>query len=286
MKNCWKFVVGFGAAALATASQAQTNPFAKGPDPSQASIQADGPFAISSQTVDRVAQGFGGATVYSPNTAGTYALVVLCPGFLEGQNAISDVGQRLATHGFVVATIDTLTRLDFPSSRATQLLSAVQTVSALNTGPVAGKIDTSRIVVGGHSMGGGGTLEASATNPAIKAGLPIAPFHFVRQFDTSVPQLISGGSSDNIAPPGAHSIPFFEMLPDATPKIYAELAGAGHFFVSNTPPNQPINKFLLSWTKRFADNDLRYEQFVTAEAVQVEVANGNLSQTRREGTPF
>jgi dienelactone hydrolase len=281
MKNCWKFVVGFGAAALATASQAQTNPFAKGPDPTQASIQADGPFAISSQTVDRVPQGFGGATVFSPNTPGTYALVVLCPGFIEAQAAITNVGQRLATHGFVVATIDTLTRLDFPSSRATQLLAAMQTVSALNTGPVAGKIDITRVVLGGHSMGGGGTLEASTTNPTIKAGLPIAPFHFTKAFTTSVPQLISGGSADNIAPPGQHSIPFFNMLPDETPKIYAELAGASHFFVTETPPNQPINKFLLSWTKRFADNDLRYEQFITAAAVQVEVANGNLSQTMR-----
>jgi triacylglycerol lipase len=286
MKSCWKFAVALGVTALASAAQAQINPFAKGPDPTLASVQADGPFAISMQTVAREPQGFGGATVYSPNTPGTYALVVLCPGFLEGQNAISDVGQRLATHGFVVATIDTLTRLDFPSSRATQLLAAVQSVSALSTGPVAGKIDTTRVVLGGHSMGGGGTLEASATNQAIKAGLPIAPFHLIRQFSTSVPQLISGGSADNIAPPGAHSIPFFEMLPDATPKIYAELAGAGHFFVSQTPPNQPINRFVLSWAKRFADNDLRYEQFITDAAVQAEVANGNLSQTRREATPF
>jgi triacylglycerol lipase len=226
------------------------------------------------------------ATVYSPNDAGSYALVVLCPGFIETQSAISAAGQRLATHGFVVATIDTVTTIDFPASRGTQLIAALRTITALNTGPVAGKIDTTRLVVGGHSMGGGGTLEASRTNPAIKAGLPIAPFHFVKQFNTPVPQLITGGQVDAIAPVGQHAIPFFEMLPDATPKIYAELTAGNHFFVTQNPPNQPINKLLLAWTKRFADNDLRYEQFLAADAVQAEVANGGLSQTRREATPF
>jgi len=285
MKHRWTFAVGLGIAALATASQAQVNPLAKGPDPTPASIQLDGPFSVSMQTVARGA-GFGGATVFSPNEPGSYALVVICPGFIETQAAITGVGRRLATHGFVVATIDTLTLLDFPPSRGTQLLAALQTVSALNTGPVTGKIDTSRLVVSGHSMGGGGTLEASRTNPAIKAGVPLAPFSFVKPFNTLVPQLIMGGQADAIAPVAQHAIPFFEMLPDATPKIYAELTGANHFFSQAAPPNQPTNKFLLSWIKRFADNDLRYEQFITAAAVQVEVANASLSQTRREGTPF
>src|ERR1043165_439660 len=103
MKNSSRFAAALGMIVIASAAQAQINPFAKGPAPPPASIQANGPFAISMQTVARAA-GFGGATVYSPNEPGSYALVVLCPGFIETQAAISGVGQRLATHGFVVAT--------------------------------------------------------------------------------------------------------------------------------------------------------------------------------------
>lgn len=283
MKHCWKRIAAFACLAFVAVAHAQDNPFAKGPDPTLAAIQADGPFAVSTQTLPR-ATGFGGATVISPNDPGTYALVVLCPGFIETQNAVTMIGRRLATHGFVVATIDTVTPLDFPPSRGTQLLAAINMVTALNTGPVAGKIDTARIVVGGHSMGGGGTLEASRTRPTIKAGLPFAPFSFIKAFQTTVPQFIFGGQTDVIAPVAQHAIPFFEQLTPATPKIYVELAAQGHFF-----PNAnvaPTGQFAIAWAKRFADNDLRYEQFIDAAAVQAEVTAGRLSQTRRESTPF
>ena len=63
-----KGLVAAGFLALAAISHAQTNPLAKGPDPTNASIQADGPFAVSTQAV--AGNGFGGGTVYSPNAAG------------------------------------------------------------------------------------------------------------------------------------------------------------------------------------------------------------------------
>ena len=118
MSRC-KFALAIGMLAVTAASQAQNNPFAKGPDPTLASIQVDGPFAVSTQTVAR-AGAFGGATVYSPNAAGQYALVVLCPGFIEMQRSVTGLGRRLATHGFVVATIDTTTPTDLPPRRGTQ----------------------------------------------------------------------------------------------------------------------------------------------------------------------
>eukprot|EP01035_Chromulina_nebulosa_P063902 gene63902-87397_t len=100
------------------AAHAATN----GPDPTLASLTVDGPYALSSQPVK--GSGFGGGTVYTPNAPGTFALVALCPGFLGSQRDMQAMGMRLATHGFVVVTINTLTLVDFPSSRATPLLAA------------------------------------------------------------------------------------------------------------------------------------------------------------------
>ena len=68
-----------------------------GPDPTSASIAADGPFSVSTQSVSG-GSGFAGGTVYVPNTAGSYALVAFCPGFLNDQSAVAVLGRRLATH--------------------------------------------------------------------------------------------------------------------------------------------------------------------------------------------
>ena len=110
---------------LGSASFAQSNPYAKGPNPTLASIQADGPFTVASQTI-AAGSGFGGATVYTPTAPGTYAIVAVCTGFVTAQSSMTPIAKRLATHGYVVVNIDTNTIFDFPDSRATQLLAALK----------------------------------------------------------------------------------------------------------------------------------------------------------------
>jgi triacylglycerol lipase len=279
-KKLSRYFLGLALTALAALAQAQI----KGPAPTNTSIQADGPFAVSTQTVS--GSGFGGGTVYSPNTAGQYALVAFCPGFLSVQADIAVLGRRLATHGFVVVTIDTNSQLDFPDSRGTQLLAALRTVSALTTGPVAGKVDPARWVVTGWSMGGGGTLQASLDNPGLRAGVPLAPFDFDDTFNTPVPQMIIAGQNDGIAVVEDHAHAFYVNMPNATAKIYAEIAGADHDFPTTATANQPASKLQIAWVKRFADGDTRYDQFLSASGIQAEVTNGRLSRAERESTPF
>ena len=279
-------LVGLGLLAIAGVAQAQSNPLAKGPDPTNASIQQDGPFTLSTTTISRsAANGFGGATVYVPNTTGTYAVVAFCPGFTGTQSSIAVLGRRLATHGFVVATIDTNSVYDLPESRGTQLRAALTRVVGLNSGTTiaSGKIDATRMVVTGHSMGGGGTLFASRSNPGIKAGVPLAPYSSnPKSFSTPVPQMIIGGEIDNVAPVSQHSIAFYNGLPDATPKVYAAIESADHYFPNSSTPNQPTSKFQIAWIKRFADNDVRYTQFVNTAAITAERNAGRLSDARIE----
>src|SRR5438477_9432037 len=94
------WLLAAGSVMLATAAHAVQI----GPDPTLTSVQADGPFTVSTQTVAK-GNGFGGATVYSPDAAGKYAVVAFCPGFTATQSSIAVMGRRLATHGFIVATI-------------------------------------------------------------------------------------------------------------------------------------------------------------------------------------
>jgi triacylglycerol lipase len=278
-------VAAIGLSLAALIAQGQTNPLAKGPNPTNASIQANGPFALATQTVP-AGSGFGGGTIFVPTAAGTYALVAFCPGFNASRSSILTLSRRLATFGFVVIAIDTNSRGDFPPSRGTQLLAALQRVATLTTGPVAGKVDPARRAVAGWSMGGGGTLYASRSNPAIKAAVSFAPFSFDKAFSTAVPQFIEGAQNDNVAPVNRHSIPFFNGLPNATPKVFVSITGAPHNFPTTATPNQPGSKFQIAWIKRFADNDLRYQQFVNAAGVQAERAAGRLNNSATEGLPF
>jgi dienelactone hydrolase len=262
-KTMW--AMGLSGLLVAGAIQAQSNPLAKGPDPTASSIAADGPFAVSTQTVR--GNGFGGGTVYSPNTAGTYALVAFCPGYTASQSSIAVMGRRLATHGFVVVTIDTNSVYDQPASRATQLMAALNTVGAITTGAVAGKMDTSRRIVSGWSMGGGGTLIAAKNNSSLKAAVGLAPWSSDKSFSNDrVPSMMIGGSSDTIAAPGSHATTFYNSIPTSTKKLLAIIRGADHFFPGDNPANQPASKYQIAWMKRFADNDTRYSQFLVTDS--------------------
>lgn len=251
-------------AATATApASAATNPYERGPDPTVSSIEASrGSFAIATTTVSRVsAIGFGGGTIYYPTSTaqGTFGAVAIAPGFTALQSSIAWLGPRLASQGFVVFTIDTLTTADQPDSRGRQLLAALDYLTQRSS--VRTRIDGSRLGVIGHSMGGGGTLEAARSRPALQAAVPLTGWNLNTNWSTvRVPTLVVGAQADTIAPVAVHSIPFYNSLSSSLDKAYLELRGATHF-APNTP-NTTIAKYTLSWLKRFIDNDTRYEQFL------------------------
>jgi len=242
---------------------AADNPFERGPDPSNSSIEARrGPFATSSTTVSSLlVSGFGGGTIYYPTSTseGTFGAVAVAPGFTASQSSMAWLGPRLASQGFVIFTIDTNTTLDQPSSRSRQLLAALDYLTRSSS--VRSRIDTSRLAVMGHSMGGGGTLEAAVDRPALQAAIPLTPWHTTKSFSRmQVPTLVIGAESDSVAPVASHSEPFFRSLPSSLDKAYLELNNASHFAPNSD--NTTIAKFSISWLKRFVDNDTRYDQFL------------------------
>lgn len=232
-----------------------------GPAPTLASIQADGSYAVSTQSVS--GSGFGGGTVYSPNTAGKYAVVAVCPGFTASQSSIAAISRRLATHGFVVVTINTNSVFDFPSSRANQLLAALRSVTALTTGPVAGKMDTTRQGVAGWSMGGGGAMLAAGMTPGLKGGVAFAPWSQSNNLSRSaVPMAYLAGTADGVAPPSM-STSFYNATPATTKKLLGVIRGADHNFPKTA--SQPASYTQVAWMKRFLDSDTRYSQFLNGD---------------------
>lgn len=257
--------------AVTNPAWAQSNPYAKGPDPTSASVQAVGPFAVSSQTVSGWGTIFGSATVYSPNTPGKYAVVAVCPGFWANQSTMTAISMRLASHGFVVATIQPKnTYADQPASRANQLLAALTKVTSLTTGPVAGKMDTARLAVAGWSMGGGGAILAAAKTPGLKSGVAWAPWLGDATDKANVSALVVpvsflGGELDPTAPPKDHVEVFYASATNAPYKMLGVIKGQNHDFVKDQV-TEPASYTTIAWMKRFADNDTRYSQFIANEA--------------------
>jgi alpha-beta hydrolase superfamily lysophospholipase len=239
------------------------NPYERGPAPTTSSIEASrGPFAVASVTVSRSsASGFGGGTVYYPTSTaeGTFGAVAISPGFTASQSSVAWLGPRLASQGFVVITIDTLSTLDQPDSRGGQLLAALDYVR--NTSSVRTRVDGTRLGVMGHSMGGGGSLTASRTRPTIQAAIPLTPWHGTKSWSTvGVPTMIIGAENDRVAPVSSHSEPFYTSMSAAQDKAYLELNNASHS--APTSANTTVARYSISWLKRFIDNDTRYEQFL------------------------
>ena len=266
MRRGTRILCGLAAVAALVVSpataQAQENPYERGPDPTENSIEASrGSFAVSQTTVSSLVSGFGGGTIYYPTStaSGTFGAIAISPGFTASQSTIAWLGPRLASQGFVVITIDTNSIYDQPASRGDQLLAALSYLTGSST--VRTRIDASRLAVAGHSMGGGGSLEAAQDRPSLQAAIPLAPWNSQKSWSSlRVPTFIIGGESDTVAPVSSHSIPFYNSIPSSAEKAYMELNNASHFFPQTT--NTPTARQAVAWLKRFVDDDTRYDQFI------------------------
>ena len=256
------------AAALAVAAVAVVGPQAtaaqsqKGPEPTEELVRSQrGPFSTAKAAVPAgSAPGFNKGTLYYPTdtSQGAYGAVAVIPGFVEGEATQAWFGPALASHGFVVFTLETSGLFDFPDQRANQLLAALDWLVA--SSPVKDRVDPARLAVMGHSMGGGGTLSAASHRPSIKTVIALTPWHMTKSFpQIQAPTLIVGASSDFIAPASGHAEPMYQQLTSPEERAYVKLSGS--HFVTNSYSAATM-RFVLPWLKRFLDDDTRYSPFV------------------------
>lgn len=248
-------------ALLSPAQSAAQDGITRGPDPTADALRIAGPFTVVTvEVADSATPGFGAATIFHPaDVSQTYAGVVALPGFTATRSSMAWIAERLASHGFVVLTANTNGSLDFPESRGAQMLAAIDYLR--DDSAVASQVDGTRIGVMGHSMGGGGSLEAISADPTIDAAVPFTPWNTDKTWgEVTTPTLIVGAENDTVASTAGHAIPFYESYAADTERAYLELTGAGHSVP--TGPDDDISLYTVSWMKRYLDADLRYTPFI------------------------
>jgi dienelactone hydrolase len=247
-------------AGTATTQSAFAAGFERGPNPTAASIAAvTGPFAISSVRVAR-GNGFGGGVIYYPTATnqGTFGGVAISPGLNGTWAGIAWLGPRLASQGFVVFGIETNNLNDSPTSRGTQLLAALDYLTRSSS--VRTRVDATRLAVAGHSMGGGGALDAAMRRPSLQGAIGNAPYLPSNNLSNDrVPTLIYAMQNDTLVSP-SRLTSMYNTIPAATEKAYIEVAGAGHNYIGQ--PSTTLARTMIPWLKITVDNDTRYSQFL------------------------
>jgi dienelactone hydrolase len=253
-------------AAPATAAQpnvAQPAGATRGPNPTVAMIEAShGPFATAQVSVTP-GNGFNGGTIYYPTdtSLGTWGAVAIVPGYTAlFRNEEAWMGPWLASFGFVVIGVETLSRTDSADARGTELLAALNYLtqrSAVHT-----RVDPARLAVIGHSAGGAGALIAAERQPSLRAAIGLAPGSPVGNTTMAtdhVPTMIVGGQKDSVVTP-TYLNNLYATAPAATQTDFVQIAGADHVYY--THPNNIEMKVLIPWLKTFVDGDSRYTQFL------------------------
>lgn len=255
--------LGMVTAVVTTGSaSAADNPYQRGPDPTPASVAAvNGPFATASTSVPG-GYGFAGGMIYYPTdtSQGTFGAIAISPGYTALFSVeLAWMGPWLASHGFVVIGIETNNRNDFDVARGTQLLAALDYLTQQS--PVRNRIDPNRLAVSGHSMGGGGALNAAIRRPSLKATVGITPFLPSSNLaNDHVPTMLISGQNDTVVTPSS-VVSQYNSLPRTTQSVYLEVAGGDHGFMVGRP-NQVMIRTMLPFLKIFVDNDTRYSRFL------------------------
>ena len=255
-----------------------------GPAPNLSFVEANrGPLSTATFNVPGSVDGFGGGTVYYPtNINQELATISIAPGFTNTRSAVAWWGPVLASHGFVVITIDTNSRFDQPESRGRQLDSALSYL--IDEGnragsPISGLVDENRLATMGFSMGGGGALHSASRN-RLSASIPLAPFNFGNgNFgDIGVPTMIMACENDGTAPVNSHASPFYNVISNSVDKAFMEVNDGPHNCANgNNSNNALLSTYGISWMKRFLDKDRRFNQFLCGPN---HIANNQISDYR------
>jgi dienelactone hydrolase len=249
-------------AVTARAAAAADNPYQRGPDPTVASVAATrGTFATAQLTVP-AGNGFGGGYIYYPTdtSLGTWGAVAIVPGYSAlFANEEAWMGPWLASFGFVVIGVETITRNDGADARATELLAALDYLTRQSA--VRDRVDPTRLAVMGHSAGGAGTILASERRSSLKAAVGLAPGTpgSLSMSTDQVPTMVIGGQSDPTVTP-SYLDNLYATLPATTQSDFVQIADADHLFF--TRANNTEMKVLIPWLKIFLDNDTRYTTFL------------------------
>lgn len=216
---CWRTMLARFVAALST-SLAAVLP-----------LTAQAPYAVGTRDVAwpnttgqgassltaRVLYPAASATTNAPllSQAGGWPVVVFLHGFAIPGTSYVPLGTKWAQQGFVVVLSNT-SQFDNVGQEndGRALFPALVAANAASGGPFQNGLDMQRVVLAGHSMGGGNVANVLRNNPGYRCGYAIAP---VTPRDNNgalvtTPIGIVAGQGDTIAPAATYATPYYNSL--------------------------------------------------------------------------
>jgi dienelactone hydrolase len=178
-----------------------------------------------------------------PTRGGPYPAVAFAHGFMNRSSWYAATLRAIAASGYVVIAPDSETG-QFPSHArlANDLNRSLRWLgrqsAAGSTDVPRRKVDSTRLGVAGHSMGGGVALLAAARNRAVDTVVTLAAAETVPRASIAVrrlnvPSLFVVGSDDKIVPAAGTAV-MFRRAP--SPTLLATITGGSHCGFMETYP--------------------------------------------------
>jgi dienelactone hydrolase len=171
-----------------------------------------------------------------PTRGGPYPAIAFAHGFMNESSWYAETLRSIAASGYVVIAPDSETgrfpshaRLADDLNRSLRWLGA-QSVNGTSDVP-RGKVNSARLAVAGHSMGGGVALLAATRSRSVDTVVTLAaaetanPRASVAVRKLRVPSLFVVGSDDRIIPAASTAV-MFRRAP--SPKLFANITGGSH----------------------------------------------------------
>jgi len=266
-------------------------------NPRASDLDRSGPYRVKQFTL-RSGRDHGGADVFYPTDATPpFAYAVYCPPYTATRDAFAAWGPFFASHGIVLATMDSVTIGDYPPQRADGLEELMNTLRAENKradSPLAGKLDEQRGGVLGWSMGGGGVWIASGQHPEWKSAVTLAGHNITATGweasarRSTIPTLMLNGATDVTILGGlGQSEAAYDTIPDSTAKLLYVFSTLGHFdWGSPTAGFNAVGRYVLAWEKTFLEGDQRYRPFLLEKGPFASTWESNLDGSAQTGGWF
>ncbi len=176
-----------------------------------------------------------------PVIAGEHPVIVFGHGFVMTWDAYTNIWQHYVSKGYILAFPRTEGGFS-PSHNDFGLDLKLVGERMVAENSVAASLLFQKVknavVIMGHSMGGGATMIAGASNVNIRGIVGLAPAEtnpsaITAASSITVPALVFSGGSDGVTPPAEHHTPIYNAL-NSTCKSFVSIVGGAHCYFANT----------------------------------------------------
>lgn len=218
------------------------------------------------------------AKVWYPCSAtGTLAATTLISGGTKVYSDYTKLADHLVSHGYVVFAMtpknpSLLSNAAWTSAQKAGIAQLkkenTRTGTSSSPNPVKGKINTARLQVLGHSLGGGGTLLAAASlGSGIKTAQALTPAIMgstLSLISIKARTNIIAGVNDTTALPLLVAM-YYNSLPLTVDKTFMNFYGVDHWTFINTgaqPYQSRVFKYITAFMKYHLDGNSAYQTYL------------------------